>query len=68
MSELSCPKCNGEMVDGRIPSPMKYLFGFKSSDQKHLSFETNIHRANACTVCGYVEFYLDPNELNSKRN
>ena len=55
------------MIDGRIPSPMKYLFGFKSSDQKHLSFETNIDKANACTACGYVELYLNPDELNSKR-
>ena len=46
---------------------MKYLFGFKSSDQRHFSFETNIDKASACTVCGYVEFYLNPDALNSKR-
>ena len=63
-----CPKCKGEMISGRIPSPLKYLFGFKSDDQKHFSFETNIQRASACTDCGYVELYLDPKEIKSKRS
>ena len=67
MTDTSCPKCNGEMIDGRIPSPMKYFFGFKSFDQKQFSFETNIHKAKACIVCGYIDLYLDPDELNSKR-
>ena len=65
---LACPKCNEEMIPGRIPSPLKYLFGFKSEDQKHFSFETNIQKASACTACGYVELYLDPTELNAKRS
>ena len=63
-----CPKCKGQMIPGRIPSPLKYLFGFKSDDQKHLSFETNIHKASACTDCGYIELYLDPKEIKSKRS
>lgn len=63
-----CPKCNGEMIPGRIPSPLKYLFGFKSEDQKQFSFETNIQKASACTGCGYVELYLDAEELKAKRS
>jgi len=62
-----CAKCNAEMIDGRIPSPLKYLFGFKADDQKHFSFETNIQKASACTACGYVELYLDPEDLKAKR-
>ncbi len=62
----TCPKCSGEMIQGRIPSPLKYLFGFKSDDQKHFSFETNIQKASACKTCGYVELYLDPEELKAK--
>jgi len=56
------------MVPGRIPSPLKYLFGFKSDDQRHFSFETNIQKATACAACGYVELYLDPEELAAKRS
>ena len=64
----TCPKCNGEMIPGRIPSPLKYLFGFKSQEQKHFSFESNIQKASACTGCGYVELYLDAEELKAKRS
>ena len=63
----TCPKCGGEMIQGRIPSPLKYLFGFKSDDQKHRSFETNIQKASACSGCGYVELYLDADDLKKKR-
>ena len=62
-----CPKCSGKMIEGRIPSPLKYLFGFKLDDQKHFSFETNIQKASACAECGYLEFYLDAEELKKKR-
>jgi len=55
------------MVDGRIPSPLKYLFGFKADDQKHFSLETNIQKARACSGCGYVELFLDPQELEARR-
>jgi len=54
------------MVAGRIPSPQKYLFGFKSEGQKHFSFETNVQRASACTACGYLELYVDPGNLKRK--
>lgn len=63
----ACAKCGAEMVDGRIPSPLKYLFGFKADDQKHFSLETNIQKARACSGCGYVELFLDPQELEARR-
>jgi len=56
------------MIPGRIPSPLKYFFGLKSDDQKHFSFETNITSAAACTKCGYVELYVDPQSLAAKRS
>ena len=63
----ACPKCGGEMIAGRVPSPQKWLLGFKSDEQKRFSFESNIQRASACTACGYVELYLDPEELKAKQ-
>ncbi len=64
--EENCIKCGGEMDEGRIPIPHKYLFGYKSKSQKHFSFEANIQRARVCLCCGYLEFYLDPNEIKEK--
>ena len=61
-----CPKCEGEMDDGRIPFPLKYLFGYKSLNQEYPSFELNVEKAKACLKCGYIELYLDPDKLNSK--
>ena len=55
------------MIAGRVPSPQKWLLGFKSDEQKRFSFESNIQRASACTACGYVELYLDPEELKAKQ-
>ncbi len=63
----SCPKCGGAMDDGRIPIPLKYLFGYKSSDQKHLTMESNVDKARACVDCGYLELYVNPDEIRKKR-
>ena len=65
--DTACPKCGGEMDEGRIPVPHKFLFGYKSEEQKHFSSECNIQKAKACTDCGYLEFFLDPEELKSKK-
>ena len=64
----ACSKCDGEMIPGTIPFPLKYLFGFKSDDQKSFSLEANIQKASACAQCGYVEFYLDAAELKKNRS
>ena len=40
-----CPKCDSKMTEGKIPIPHKYLFGFKSNDQKYPSLESNIQKA-----------------------
>jgi DNA-directed RNA polymerase subunit RPC12/RpoP len=62
----SCPKCSGEMVEGRVPFPFNYIFGFKANRQRHFSFETNIQRAYACPECGYLDLYVDPEKLKKK--
>jgi predicted nucleic-acid-binding Zn-ribbon protein len=59
-----CPKCGGEMEEGRIAN--KFLFGFKSARQKHWSFEANVEKARACLDCGYIEMYVDPQEVKKK--
>jgi predicted nucleic-acid-binding Zn-ribbon protein len=62
----TCPKCGGEMDEGRIPAPHKWLLGYKSDRQKHWSFEANVEQVKACMGCGYLEFYLDPEEVRKK--
>lgn len=62
----ACPRCGGEMDDGRIPMGLKWLCGYKSNSQKHFSFEVNFEKARACLSCGYVELYLDPEKLRGK--
>ena len=62
-----CPKCGGEMDDGRIPKGLNWLSGYKSNSQKHFSLELNFEKAKACLECGYVEMYLDPEKLKRKR-
>lgn len=66
-TDTGCPKCGGSMDEGRIPVPQKFLLGYKSEEQKHFSFECNIQKAKACLECGYLEFFLDPEELKSKK-
>ncbi len=61
-----CPKCGGSMDEGRVPKGLNLLSGYKSSSQKHFSFEINFEKARACLECGYVELYLDPEKLKKK--
>ncbi len=66
MNAEECPKCGGQMDNGRIPTPLKFLFGYKSDTRKHWSFESNVGKAKACVQCGYLELYIDPEELRDK--
>jgi hypothetical protein len=54
------------MDEGRMPAPSKFLFGYKSTEAKHFSFESNIQKARVCLDCGYLEFFLNPEEVKSK--
>ena len=64
--DRACPKCRGQMDEGKIPVPLKYLLGYKSNERKHFSFESNIQKARVCLDCGYLEFFLNPKEVKSK--
>ncbi|MHA2290500.1 MAG: hypothetical protein ACXABG_17070 [Promethearchaeota archaeon] len=54
------------MDEGRIPGLLKFLSGYKSTEGKHFSFESNIQKARVCLDCGYLEFFLNPEEVKSK--
>lgn len=65
MTATPCPKCNGEMDEGRVSADqeLRYL----SNRQKGmLRSPTLIHRARACLTCGYIELYVDVAELKKK--
>jgi len=62
----TCPKCGGQMDEGRVPWGMRNFTEYKSTSQKHFTTEVNFERAKACLDCGYVELYLDPKILRSK--
>ena len=62
----ACSKCGGKMDEGRVPKGLNWFSGYKSTSQKHFSFEINFERAKACLDCGYVELYLDPEKLRGK--
>ena len=64
--DTACPKCRGQMDEGRISASHIFLLGYKSNEGKRFSFESNIQKARACLDCGYLEFFLNPEEVKSK--
>lgn len=66
MEAHPCPKCNHPMDEG-YPSLSSATLGYVSQKQKGmLKTVTTLKRARACPNCGYVELYLDPNELRAR--
>lgn len=62
MEDYRCSKCNGPMEEGRMSASDP--IGFVSQKQTGmLRKATMIRAARACLDCGYVELYLDPQEL-----
>ena len=59
MSTSKCPKCGGPMDTGRVETPLVY----KSDQPGFFSSRYLVHQAQACTQCGYLEFYLNPEKL-----
>ena len=59
-----CSKCGGRMEPGRIAN--KFLFGFKAARQRHWSFEANVQKASGCLSCGFIEMYVDPQQVARK--
>jgi hypothetical protein len=63
MEEYRCPRCNETMDEGHV-SFSGSAAGYVSSKQTGMIRKpATIKRARACPSCGYVELYLDPNEL-----
>lgn len=62
MEVYRCPRCNEPMDVGRISAgdPIGYV---SEKQTGMIRKPTTIRQARACTSCGYVEIYLDPNEL-----
>jgi predicted nucleic-acid-binding Zn-ribbon protein len=62
-----CPKCNGTMDEGYISWSGSGASAYISKKQTGMMrVGTQISQALACPNCGYVEMYLDPNELKPK--
>ena len=65
-----CPKCNEPMDEGHLSiskAGAGATIGYVSQKQKGmLRVPTNINQMRACPNCGYVEFYLNPKELQQR--
>ena len=59
-----CPKRNGEMIPGNLDPSGRAYTRFKAKSQGFFSFRTHLQKVLACVECGYLEFYLDPEELS----
>ena len=65
MNNENCPKCSGEMDEGTVSNSegVRYV----SNRQKGiLKTMTLAKRARVCLSCGYIELYLDPDELRKR--
>ncbi|MBK9925578.1 MAG: hypothetical protein IPP66_09830 [Anaerolineales bacterium] len=65
METQTCPKCNEPMDEGALSAsdPTGYVSKKQTGMLKNV---TKISQARACLNCGYVELYLNPQELKSK--
>ena len=62
MEDYRCPRCNEPMDEGHLS--FSDTAGYVSKKQTGMIRKAaKIKQARACTNCGYVEMYLDPNEL-----
>jgi predicted nucleic-acid-binding Zn-ribbon protein len=64
MEEYRCPRCNETMDEGQVSFSGSTTAGYVSKKQTGMVRRAaTIKQARACPHCGYVEMYLDPNEL-----
>ena len=55
------------MDDGRVGPTGNDTLGYVSTKQTGMLRQvTPVSRGRACTNCGYVELYLDPEELKKR--
>jgi len=67
METHPCPKCAAPMDEGLLSITGSSNLGYVSKKQTGmLKAQTRISQAHACLSCGYVELYLNPQELKSK--
>ena len=67
MATAQCPKCGGPMEDGAFGSTGG-VQTFRSNRQGPRDMYTQVRPARACLHCGYLELYVDPQELNERLN
>jgi len=65
METHPCPKCNETMDEGTLSSsdPVGYV---SKKQTGMMRVVTKIQQVRACPNCGYVEMYLNPQELKQK--
>lgn len=61
MQNQNCSKCGGEMDEGNITR-----IGYVSKKQTGFAIATQVQKVRACLQCGFLEWYLDPQELRQK--
>ncbi len=66
MTQIACPKCGGQMDQGRMQGLLQYVSDNAEARFWSMGPEVRVSRANVCLVCGYMELYLDPEALRSK--
>ena len=68
MESQICAKCKHQMEEGRLSLTGGEMFVYIPGSQPgKLKQRTKISRGLACPNCGYVELYLDPEELQKQR-
>ncbi len=65
MNSQNCPKCGGEMDQGAVSTSegVRYISNRQSGLLKAV---TPARRAQVCLSCGYIELYLDADELRKR--
>jgi predicted nucleic-acid-binding Zn-ribbon protein len=67
MESHPCPKCKHELDEGHISMTGQEFIGYVSNRQTGMLRQmTRLQAARACPSCGYVEMYLNPEELKKR--
>ena len=63
-SSVECPKCGGPLDEGRLESSVFYVSD-RAQRPSFWSLDPKVYvtKARACLMCGYVELFLDPEQL-----
>ena len=67
MERQACPKCKHEMEEGRLSATGGEMLVYVPGKQPgSLKQTTRVSRGLACPNCGYVEMYLDAEQLKKQ--